>query len=323
MKNKTFRYYYILSMICILTASSYPLYMGVKVVTDMIQNGTVLAEDYPKYIIPYTPICLAIIIGTLILPLALKFFKRFALIVSSAVSVGVFFLSELMLESKVIVTETIETTLESWQMYMCVAKPQSYETRTWTESNILIGEYSPLFKLHFYIISIVLILSLLSCIYGFGRMIQSGDKSKKQTLILQTIASITFLVLCILACFTAFYRTGELQVSIISAILMIVFFVLFGLTTGIYTGSFLYRKNKWISVMLPSVVASAVTFIMYIGEMILLHSHLYRFGTGVFFEAFGGIVFAPVDIVVILLSGIICLLLLWKFNSYNRHGDTQ
>lgn len=323
MKNKTFRYYYILLMIYILTASSYPLYMGVKVVTDMIQNGTVLAEDYPKYIIPYTPICLAIIIGTLILPLALKFFKRFALIVSSAVSVGVFFLSELMLESKVIVTETIETTLESWQMYMCVAKPQSYETRTWTATNVLIGEYSPLFKLHFYIISIVLILSLLSCIYGFGRMIQSGDKSKKQTLILQTIASITFLVLCILACFTAFYRTGELQVSLISAILMIVFFILFGLTTGIYFGSFFYGKNKWISVIVPSVVASAVTFVMYIGEMILLHNHLYRFGTGFFFEAFGGIVFAPVDIVVILLSGIICLLLLWKFNSYNRHGDTQ
>lgn len=323
MKNKAFRYYYILLIIYILTASSYPLYMGVKVVTDMIQNGTVLAEDYPKYIIPYTPICLAIIIGTLILPLALKFFKRFALIVSSAVSVGVFFLSELMLESKVIVTETIETTLESWQMYMCVAKPQSYKTRTWTATNVLIGEYSPLFKLHFYIISIVLILSLLSCIYSFGRMIQSGDKSKKQTLILQTIASITFLVLCILACFTAFYRTGELQVSLISAILMIVFFILFGLTTGIYFGSFFYGKNKWISVIVPSVVASAVTFVMYIGEMILLHNHLYRFGTGFFFEAFGGIVFAPVDIVVILLSGIICLLLLWKFNSYNRHEDTQ
>jgi len=29
---------------------------GLKVIDDMVRNGVVLAENYPKYIIPYTPI---------------------------------------------------------------------------------------------------------------------------------------------------------------------------------------------------------------------------------------------------------------------------
>ena len=37
--------------------------------------------------------------------------------------------------------------------------------------------------------------------------------------------------------------------------------------------------------------------------MILLHGHLYRFGTGFFFEGLPGIILAPVDTLVILASG--------------------
>ena len=55
MKNKQFNRYYLLSCIGVLIASYYPLYMGVRVISDMIIDGTVLKENYPKYIIPYTP----------------------------------------------------------------------------------------------------------------------------------------------------------------------------------------------------------------------------------------------------------------------------
>lgn len=54
---------------------------------------------------------------------------------------------------------------------------------------------------------------------------------------------------------------------------------------------------------MPAVTASVVTLIMYIGEMILLSGHLYRFGTGVLFEGLGVLVLAPVDVIVILLAG--------------------
>ncbi|UKI12856.1 MAG: hypothetical protein L6V84_00490 [Oscillospiraceae bacterium] len=79
---------------------------------------------------------------------------------------------------------------------------------------------------------------------------------------------------------------------------------MFGVTVGIYIESFTLNKKPLLSVWLPSVSAAVVTLVMYIGEMILLSGHLYRFGDGFFFAGIPGIVLAPVDIVVILGSGV-------------------
>ena len=303
-----FRKYYLLSVIGTLLASFYPIYMGAKVIINMAQDGTVKAENYPKYIIPYTPISIAIIIGVILMPVFIRLTKRFAILVSSVISVGVFFLTETLLENIVIVTETVETTLESWQMYMCYISPDKFQTRTWRAVDVLIGDYSPAFKIHFYIISIVLILSILSCIYGFAKVIKSGNKNKLKALIMQSVSSIVFLSLCIFACFTAFYRDGEITVSPVSAVLMTVFFIVFGVVMGIYTGSFLLGKRKLFSVLLPATVSAIFSFLMYIGEMILLNGSLYRFGTGFLFEGIGNLVFAPVDLFTIAASGFICAL---------------
>jgi len=48
---------------------------GFKVIDDMVRNGVVLAENYPKYIIPYTPISLAVIIAVLLLPVLMRYTK--------------------------------------------------------------------------------------------------------------------------------------------------------------------------------------------------------------------------------------------------------
>lgn len=61
---------------------------------------------------------------------------------------------------------------------------------------------------------------------------------KRRTLILQGIYGALFLGLCILACFTAFYRTEELYVLPISASLMGAFFVLLDVNAGVLAGSF-------------------------------------------------------------------------------------
>lgn len=160
MKSKQFKRYYLLSCLGVLIASFYPLYMGIQVVTDMIVNGTVLKENYPKYIIPYTPICLALLIGVLLMPLLFKSLKRYALLGGSVVSVSVFFALETLFENKVVVT-TAETVakLEDWQMFMCYVPPESLQTtyKTQTAVDILIGDYNPAFKLHFYLISVVLL----------------------------------------------------------------------------------------------------------------------------------------------------------------------
>ncbi|MBO5967135.1 MAG: hypothetical protein J6S14_01400 [Clostridia bacterium] len=308
MKDKSFKRYYLCSLVGVLIASFYPIWMGIKVVSDMIRFGTVYAEDYPKYIIPYTPIALAVIIGVALMPILVKKLEKLALAAGTGVSLIVFFTSELMLESMVTVTRTVTgivSSLEGWQMYMCYIPPDMFEERTWTEVDVLMGEYSPAFKLHFYVISVVLIISILNCFYGFAKMIVAGDTSRQKPLILQSVASAAFLVMCIWACFTAFYRNGDITVSPLSAVLMCVFFLLFGVTVGIYVASFTLGKKKLYSILMPSLSAAAVTLVMYIGEMALLSGNLYRFGEGFLFEGMGGIVLAPVDIAVILLAGTI------------------
>ena len=72
MKNVRYMRYYFITLFGVLAASYYPLSMGFRVIFDMITKGAVNKEDYPKYVIPYTPICVAIIFGVLMMPLCLK-----------------------------------------------------------------------------------------------------------------------------------------------------------------------------------------------------------------------------------------------------------
>ena len=321
MKTKRFFAYWLAALAGVLLASYYPLSMGVRVVTDMIKDGRVLKENYPKYVIPYTPLCLAILFGVLILPLCIRWLKKGALIGGGAAAVGVFFLSETLLEQRVVVStaERVTATLQDWQMFMCYVPAEGWgetvtEYKTQTPVEILMGEYDPAFKLHFYLISVVLILAVLNGLYGFGQMIRSGERGRRSALILQSGCALAFLGLCILACFTAFYRDGNLRVSPLSAALMALFFVLLGVTVGVFVGSFLLGRRPLVSVWLPSAVALLTMLLMYIGEMILLNGHLYLFGAGWLFDPLPGVVLAPADLLVVAAAGGVTALLFARLN---------
>ncbi|MDD6847922.1 MAG: hypothetical protein PUD53_03995 [Oscillospiraceae bacterium] len=303
MLKSSYKKYYLFTLIGVLIASFYPLYMGVKVAVDMITNGTVLQENYPKYIIPYTPIAVAILLGVLLM-LFLK--GRFALLGGSICSLGAFLGTELLLEKCVNITSDTVVALEDWQMFSCVVPYDFRETQSLTPIDILIGDYDPMFKLHFYLISVVIILSVLNCIYGFGEMVRTHNKKRLKALVLQSVSAVLFLGLCILACFTAFWRDGQIQVSVLSAILMSMFFIVMGVTAGIFVGSFILGRGRLVSVFIPSLVSVVVTMLMYVGELILLQGNLYRFGKGMIFEGIYALVLAPVDIAIIILSGAIC-----------------
>lgn len=300
--------YWLSSLIISLALSAYPLYMGIKVLHDMVTCGTVAASDYPKYIIPYTPISLAFIFSVLLLPVAVKLFGRFSKLVMSVLSVGAFLFFEIILESKVIVTDTVATKLESWQMFMCYVSPEAYETRTWTPVDVLIGEYSPSFKLHFYAISIILVIALVNIFYGFADVVIKRKYKMIKPLVLFSAVTLLFLGLCIFACFTAFFRTGELNVSPISAILMAAFFISMGLVAGVFTIICFPNKSRF-GMIISGLAASLVTVLMYVGEALLLSGNLYRFGSGFLFNGLGAFVLAPVDILIILTSGIVSALL--------------
>ena len=311
--RKAFRKYWLFVLFGTLTAAGYPIYMGIKVLRNMALYGFVPQARYPKYIIPYTPIAIAVVVAVCLMPLLFKKVKAHRLLAASGISLAVFFVSELLLEHRVIVNGTIPAKLDSWQMFMCYVPPERYQSRDWRAVDILIGEYSPTFKLHFYFISVILILTILNSLYGFGQMVLTGNREKKRILTVQSAATGLFLGLCILACFTAFFRDGELLVSSLSATLMGVFFMLFGVTAGIYTGSFLLGRKRCLAVGLPALVSVVTTLGMYIGELFLLNGHLYLLGTGFWFKTLPGIVLAPIDLLIILSAGAvgggICLLL--------------
>ncbi len=303
MKNKR---YYLAACLGVLLVSAYPLYMGARVIFDMITDGTVLKEDYPKYIIPYTPICVAVLVGVVLMPVCIRLLRRFALLGGSILALSAFFALELLLENKVVVTDANAVAkLEDWQMFMCYVPPGGWPAhKVETPVEILMGNYDPAFKLHFYLISVVLILAVLNCLYGLAQMLRSGDRKRLKALVLQSVSTASFLGLCILACFTAFWRDGGLQVSPLSAVLMAAFFILMGMTMGIYVGSFLLGRPKGLSVWLSAGVAALGTGLMYLGESILLHGNFYRFGTGLLFAGLPGIGLAPVDILIILAAGL-------------------
>ena len=146
-------------------------------------------------------------------------------------------------------------------------------------------------------------------------MVLNENYSRKKSLIIQAITSLLFLGMCIWACFTSFYRKGELLVPAISAILMIVFFVVLGTTMGVFVGSYTLGKRKIFSLIIPSIISCIITILMYIGEAILLNGNLYLFGKGFIFEPLGKIVLAPVDIFVIILSGVITLIICILLNK--------
>lgn len=309
MNGKKYRIFYLLSLLGVLAASFYPIYMGVRVVGEMLRNGAVPLESYPKYVIPYTPIAIALFMGVLLLPAFQRMTKKLDLLFGAVFSLVIFFVTERLMETKILVETQELVPLEGWQMSLCYVPPEAYRTRVWEAVDVLLGGYSPAFKLHFYLISAVLIVSLLNCFYGFAKMIRREDYTRKTALIIQTVTSLAFLGMCVWACFTSFYRTGELTVSAVSAVLMAVFFALFGICAGVFVGSFTLGKNRVLSMALPAVVSVLGALAMYVGEMILLNGNLYRFGMGFFFDGIGGIVLAPVDLLVILVSGAITLLI--------------
>lgn len=313
MKYKNF---YLLSLFIVVLTSVYPLYMGIVTLGNYLQNGSVNAADYKKYIIPYTPICIAVIVSAALMPVFFKLFKRHTLPVVSFLGMILFFVSELGFEKIKIIEGYVKLPVESWQYALCRATPEVLRSI----GEPIYAENNPAFKVHFYIIAIVIIFTVLNVIYGFSKMFIDRDFHKKRPLIAQTVSVVMFIGLCILACFTAFYRNGTINISPLSAVLMTVFFMVFGITVGIYCGSIFYGKRILLSGIIPSIAASVTTLIMYVGELVLMDGALFKYGSGFFFEPLVIIPFSPADIAITLGSGIITYVTVRLLNGTQSRG---
>ncbi len=302
MKNKYLKFY-LLSIFAILLDASYPVYMGAVTLAAYFKEGYVTAADYPKYIIPYAPISIALVIVVILMPVIYRLFKKHTLLAASILGTAIFFLTELGFEKIPVVenSTSLKLPLESWQYSLCVATPEVLKSI----GQPIYAENNPAFKLHFYLIALVIILAVINVLWGITKMIKEQDFTRKRPLIAQLVCTIIFLGLCILACFTAFYRNGTLNISPLSAVLMGIFFVVFGVTVGTYLGSIFYGRKRILSIVIPSLAASVTTLMMYIGELVLMDGKLFKFGGGALFSTLGGTPFALIDFIIIALSGVI------------------
>ena len=178
---------YTFSLVLVLFASIYPMYMGISMVISHIQKGGVDFTDYPSYIIPYTPICISLILCIALLPFIYKLCKRFALLVVSALGTVLFLVSEYMFENLVVFVEKTEiVTVEGWQLTMCRAPLPSeipMEEIKYYVAETLGLQYNSLFKVHFYAIALLIVISVIGLVYGFYRMAETQVFSKQKPLI--------------------------------------------------------------------------------------------------------------------------------------------
>jgi len=288
--------------------------MGYRLLSDFYENRYVEVANYPKYVIPYTPIAIALFLAVALLPLFIKFFKKHALLIVSIFATAVFLWTETLFEKVVIFDGFKVTDVGSWQAYMCYVTPQAMiRINPISVGDYLIAQYSSTFKLHFYLIAIVMVITVLGIAYGFNRLINTNKYENLKPLIIQTISVAIFIGLCIFACFTAFYRTGELNLTALSSGLMSVFFIVFGITVGAYAGGLLYLRKFWFSRMLPSLIACVTTYFMYLGELVLMNGVLFKYGKGFLFNPIGASPFALIDLFVILLAGLLTYAILFIF----------
>lgn len=311
MKNGKF---YIASLAVLIAASVYPVYMGASTLVSYLQTGEIEAANYPKYIIPYTPLCIALIMAVILLPVLYRRFKKYSLPVASLIGTVIFFACEIGLEQIKVIEGYEKVQLDAWQYSLCVSTPQVLKA----VGQPIYAQNNPAYKIHFYLIALVIMLAVINVIYGYIKMNAQKDYRNRKIVNTQLICAIIFIGLCIYACFTAFYRTGTIEISAVSSILMSVFFVVFGVTFGVYFACIFYGKRPLLSLALPSIIATATTFAMYCGELILMDGELFRFGQGWLYNALRPLPFAPADIIIMLIPGAATLLITKLLNKTTK-----
>lgn len=317
--EKGYRNYYLISLAVLLALSAYPIIFGAQMVVTYLSNGILQPGEYAKGVIPYVSICLSLIIVAAFHPLLTKL-KKFQFAITAILALGLFIGIELAFESIKVNTRGIVSlsssqqtdTIDVWQSALCYASPDAIKAQRiriqQAQSSIGSFDYfsaNTPYKIHYFLVSMVIILLVVSILHGFGKRAKSKSSSNINALVLQLVSVAVLVGLCIFATLTAFFRDTSPVLQPVPAVLTSLFFIVLGVSAGVFAGSFLLKKKRVLSVIIPALVSIAVCSLMYLGEFILMGGTFYRFGSSWLFTGLPWLVLAPVDMVVILLSGLI------------------
>ena len=320
------RKFYLLNILILLILAAYPLIGGVRMAAFHIANGILEPEQYVKYVVPYTAICVSLLFFALVQPLLHKM-KRLALPAGLGLTYALFFGAERFFEAMPIHTSgmtlidaaTLATdgaaataTADAWQAALCIVSPimreQSLTYASLDSFYYVIGDSA--YKAHYYLISLVLITMVGGLIYGIAKMLREGGGSRMKPQLLRGIATASLVALCIFANTTAFFRQAAPIQTPLASFLTGLFFVALGAAAGVYIGSYLLAKGETVGIGLPVLLSLVFTVLLYAGEAVMMKGKLYRFGAGWFFDGLPRVALAPVDTLIILLSGGLAWLIL-------------
>ena len=320
------RKFYLLSLLILLILSAYPLIGGVRMAIFHIANGVLEPEQYAKYVVPYAAICVSLLFYAALQPLWHKM-KRLALPVGLGMAYAVFFGVERFFEAMPVHTSGMTlidaatlatdstaaiTTADAWQAALCIVSPvmrqQSLTYASLDSFYYVIGDSA--YKAHYYLISLALITMVGGLIHGIAKTLREGSVSRREPHLLRSMATASLVALCIFANTTAFFRQAAPIQTPLASLLTGLFFVVLGAAAGVYIGSYLLDKGEAVGIGLPVLLSLVFTVLLYAGEAVMMKGKLYRFGTGWFFDALPGVTLAPVDTLIILLSGWLTWLIL-------------
>lgn len=330
---------YFMSLAVLLVLSAYPLINGVRIAYISITRGSLEPEQYAQYVVPYAAICVSILWYAALQPVFAKI-KRFAFPVGIFSAYGVFIAMERYFESMQIRTVGMapidtstlepvasggEATADIWQFALCYISPdiQQQSPVYSSQSNPLYVAGNNMYKIHYYLISLILITMVCGLVYGLAKVIRNNDREQIIPLCLRGVTTATLTALCIFANTTAFFRQAEPIQTPLASVLTGLFFIILGAAAGIYTGSFLLKKERKIGIGMPLLISLCVTALMYFGEAAMMGWKLYRFGTGWFFNGLPGIILAPVDIIIVLLAGVVTWFVLKVMRKRESKFDIQ
>lgn len=336
MINQEYKRFYWLTLAALLVLSAYPLINGVRMAYLSIANGAIKPEQYAKYVVPYAAMCAAIVLFAASHPLLCRikwapfpvgligayaafvaleqFFERIQIH-----TVGMTLVDPASLSAGSAITVP-SVAVDAWQASLCIASPltRGQSIAYASQDRYFYVMANNTYKIHYYLISFILIVMVCGLVYGAGHMIRTGDNDRKKPLMLQGMVTAALVALCVFANTTAFFRQPEAIQTPLASVLTCLFFIVLGSAVGVYVGSFLLRKSRRLGLGLPVVLSVASVVLMYIGEAAMMEGGLYRFGTGWFFEGLSGIALAPADILVVLFSGTVTGLVLYLTQ---QHGN--
>jgi hypothetical protein len=317
--NRACRRYYIIALCVLLAVAAYPVAMGLKLVAIQLTRGAVAPEDYTRYVVPYAAVGLAVSITAALYPVISKV-RKWTVPVATVVALGLFVGLELYMESitfnssavAVISGETYQAdSAVDWQLFSCFQSPdaiQAYRNAGAQDASkvnaIFLRPYGDAFKIHYFLVSFILIAMTVSVFYNFVSMLpDAGRQRNRIPVLLQLCTLVLLLAVCVFANTTGFFRSAEVYQEALPFFLTYLFFIILGGSGGIWLGSALLHKGYAHCVRLPVLFAMLVCAVMYYGEYNLLGGALYRFGDSFPFRALPAVALAPADILVILLAG--------------------